>query len=49
MAAATHFADYPEPVEAADTKYNPREETNPVLRGIPLAIGAALYDSQFPR
>lgn len=43
MASSASFAGYPDAVEGPDTGYTPKEETNPVLRGLPLAIGAALY------
>ncbi|KAH8734769.1 amidase signature domain-containing protein [Ilyonectria robusta] len=42
MAPPTAFADYPEPNEGPDTKYNPKIDQNPVLRGLPLVIGANL-------
>lgn len=42
------FADYPEPIEGPDTGYEERVDSNPVLRGIPLAVGAALYVNKTP-
>ncbi|SPJ85559.1 related to amidase [Fusarium torulosum] len=40
--APSDFADYPKPVETPATTYNPKIDNNPVLRGLPLAIGANL-------
>jgi hypothetical protein len=40
--APSDFADYPKPVEIPATTYNPKIDNNPVLRGLPLAIGANL-------
>ncbi|CAM1504484.1 Fc.00g020750.m01.CDS01 [Cosmosporella sp. VM-42] len=34
------FADYPEPKEGPNVKYDPKMEKNPVFRGLPLVIGA---------
>ncbi|KAM0192571.1 hypothetical protein ACHAPQ_004340 [Fusarium lateritium] len=41
--APSDFADYPKPVETPATTYNPKIDNNPVLRGLPLAIGANLF------
>lgn len=43
MAPPESFANYPDVVQGPDTGYARREEQNPVLRGLPLVIGAALY------
>ncbi|KAF5021585.1 hypothetical protein F66182_6367 [Fusarium sp. NRRL 66182] len=40
--APSDFADYPKPVETPAKSYNPNIESNPVFRGIPLAIGASI-------
>jgi hypothetical protein len=42
MPPVASFANYPQPAEGPETKYVAKEENNPVFRGIPLAIGAAL-------
>jgi hypothetical protein len=42
MSPFTLFANYPQPIEGPRTKYVVKEENNPVLRGIPLVIGASL-------
>lgn len=42
MAPSQRFANYPKPVEATNISYNFEEDKNPVLRGLPLAICAAM-------
>ncbi|ROW18060.1 hypothetical protein VPNG_00483 [Cytospora leucostoma] len=42
MAPSQRFADYPKPVEATNISYKVEEDKNPALRGLPLAIGAAI-------
>ncbi|KAF7555058.1 hypothetical protein G7046_g6644 [Stylonectria norvegica] len=42
MAPSAAFADYPEPIEGPDVKYNPKVENNPIFRGLPLVIGASV-------
>lgn len=42
MAPSQRFANYPKPVEATNISYKFEEDKNPVLRGLPLAIGAAM-------
>ena len=39
-----NFADYPIPQEVKSAKYDPAPLQNPVLRGLPLSIAAALYE-----
>ncbi|KAF5680790.1 amidase [Fusarium heterosporum] len=41
--APSDFADYPKPVETPAATYNPKVDNNPVLRGLPLVIGANLF------
>lgn len=36
------FANYPKPVEATNISYKFEDDKNPALRGLPLAIGAAI-------
>jgi hypothetical protein len=43
MAPPESFANYPKVAELPDTGYIQRVDHNPVLRGIPLVIGAELY------
>ncbi|KAK7430138.1 hypothetical protein QQZ08_003323 [Neonectria magnoliae] len=40
MAPPAAFADYPEPKEGPEVKYDPKFAQNPVFRGLPLVIGA---------
>ncbi|KAM0342078.1 hypothetical protein ACHAPU_009691 [Fusarium lateritium] len=40
--APSDFADYPKPIETPAATYNPKIDNNPVLRGLPLVIGANL-------
>lgn len=42
MAPMRRFADYPGAKEATNISYKFEEGSNPVLRGIPLAIGSAM-------
>lgn len=42
MAPPRRFADYPGAKEATDISYRTEEGQNPVLRGLPLVIGAAM-------
>lgn len=42
MASTTGFIDYPEPIEGPDDAYKPKEENNPVLRGVPLVLFSRL-------
>ncbi|KOS18438.1 Fatty acid amide hydrolase [Escovopsis weberi] len=45
MAPPRNFANYPDPVEGPDTGYTEREDHNPVLRGLPLVLGASLISN----
>ncbi|KUI58690.1 Fatty acid amide hydrolase [Cytospora mali] len=42
MAPSQRFANYPKAVEATDISYKVEKDNNPALRGLPLAIGAAI-------
>lgn len=42
MAYLTSFADYPKPVEGPDTGPGSKVDKNPVLRGLPLKVLAAV-------
>lgn len=42
MAPSQRFADYPKAAEATNISYKVEEDKNPALRGLPLAIGAAM-------
>ncbi|KAL6876731.1 amidase [Trichoderma novae-zelandiae] len=42
MAPPEHFANYPDVVQGPDTGYDQRVDHNPVLRGLPLVLGAEL-------
>ncbi|ROV93414.1 hypothetical protein VMCG_08415 [Cytospora schulzeri] len=42
MAPSQRFANYPKPTEATNISYKVEDDKNPALRGLPLAIGAAI-------
>lgn len=42
MSPTQRFADYPRAQEASYISYKVEEDKNPALRGLPLAIGAAM-------
>lgn len=42
MAPPRRFANYPGAEEATNISYRTEEGQNPVMRGLPLAIGAAM-------
>lgn len=42
MTPAQRYADYPRAQEASYISYKTEEDKNPALRGLPLAIGAAM-------
>lgn len=42
MAPTQRYADYPPVQEASYISYKIEEDKNPALRGLPLAIGAAM-------
>jgi hypothetical protein len=42
MASSQRYADYPPAQEASYISYKTEEDKNPALRGMPLAIGAAM-------
>ena len=42
MAPSQRYADYPPAQEASYISYKTEEDKNPALRGMPLAIGAAM-------
>lgn len=43
MAPPDNFANYPDVIQGPDTGYDQRVDHNPVLRGLPLAVGAEMY------
>lgn len=42
MAPTQRFANYPAPKEATNISYKTHEGSNPALRGLPLAMAAAV-------
>lgn len=42
MAPPRRFANYPGAQEATDISYRDEEGKNPIVRGLPLVIGAAM-------
>lgn len=44
MQPPANFADYPEPIEGPDVKYEVQIDKNPIFRGLPLALGATMYE-----
>ncbi|KAL7939482.1 amidase signature enzyme [Trichoderma chlorosporum] len=45
MAPPENFANYPDAIEGPDTGYYQRIDHNPVLRGLPLVVGAGIISS----